>query len=178
MIVRTMSVAGNTQVRTWGRVMALAFILFFPGLPCYATQTGDSLNVTFQGTLKRKPCYINNNQTINISFGKVGVNKINGNLYKQLIGYTLTCPDQDQSAQLTMVLNGQQTTYNPAAIETSVPGLGILILKNDHPMKIGERSSISHSTPPKLEAVPVQQTGVTLTAGDFHAAATLLAEYQ
>lgn len=177
-IIRTMSVAGNTLARTRAGVIVLAFMLFLPGLPCHATQTGDSLNVTFQGTLKRKPCRISNSQAINITFGKIGVSKINGSNYKMPINYTLTCIDQDETAQLTMVLQGQQTSYNQAAIQTSVSGLGILILKDGEPMKIGDRSSISHSTPPRLEAVPVQETGIILAAGDFQAAATLLAEYQ
>ncbi|MDH1321536.1 fimbrial protein [Enterobacter bugandensis] len=178
MIVRTMTLAGYTQARTRAGVMALAFTLFFPGLPCRASQTGDSLSVTFHGTLKRKPCRISNNQTINISFGKIGTRKIDGINYKQPIAYTLTCEDQDPSAELTMMLNGRPTSYNAAAIETSVPGLGILILKDDQPMKIGERTSISQSSPPTLQAVPVQQQGSILAAGNFQATATLLAEYK
>jgi len=181
MMVRTTTAIGNILVCTRAgtiSVMALALSLLLPGLASAAFQTGDTLNVKFHGTLKRKPCYISNNLAIDIPFGKIGVSKVDGINYKRPIEYTLQCADQDPSAQLTMRLQGKSTSYNDAAIETNSTGLGILILKDGLPMKIGEKIPIVQGTPPLLQAVPVKQQGITLTAGDFSAVATLLAEYQ
>lgn len=181
MMVRAMTAAADSLLCTRAGtfpVMVLALGFLVSGLVSAAGQSGDSLSVNFHGTLRRKPCHISNDQIINISFGKIGVRKVDGNNYKQPISYTLECGDPDQTAQLTMTLQGTSTSYNASAIRTSADGLGILILKDGAPMKFGEKTPIKQSTLPVLEAVPVKQPDTTLAAGDFVATATLLAEYQ
>ncbi|MCK6964553.1 fimbrial protein [Enterobacter bugandensis] len=181
MTARTMITADNTLVRTKaGAISVMVLVLCFlaSGKVSAAEPTGDSLSVQFHGVLKRKPCHISNDQIINISFGKIGVHKVDGHNYKQVIGYSLICDDPDPSAQVTMTLQGIPTSYNASAIKTSINGLGILILKDGTSMKFGDKTPIKMSSPPLLEAVPVRQPNTALAAGDFQATATLLAEYQ
>lgn len=142
-----------------------------------ADQQGDTLKVAIHGVLKRIPCVINNNKVIAIDFGNVGVNKVDGENYKQKIDYTLECEDRDEMASLNMTLRGAQTSYNTGAITTNVPGLGIEILQNGSPVTINKSFIIDFNNPPVLEAVPVS-SGATLSEGAFNATATLLAEYE
>lgn len=159
------------------KLLAALPLLFLFSFETYADQTGDTVNVTIHGTLKRQPCHISNDENIAIEFGNVGINKIDGERYKQPISYTLECEDPDAAATLNMTLKGTQTDYNTGAITTTIPGLGIEILQNGAPVKINESFVIDYNNPPTLEAVPVS-SGAALTEGAFSATATLLAEYE
>lgn len=152
-------------------------LLFVFNFGVSADQQGDTLKVKIHGVLKRIPCVINNNKVITIDFGNVGVNKIDGENYKQKINYTLECEDRDETASLMMTLLGAQTSYNPGAINTNVTGLGIEIKQNGTPVTINKSFIIDFDNPPVLEAVPVS-SGATLNEGAFNATATLLAEYE
>lgn len=154
-------------------VLLLLFVNFFSS----AEQTGDTLSVVIHGTLKRKPCHINNDGVIAVEFGNVGINKVDGERYKQTIPYTLECDDPDETVNLNMTLKGTQTAYDSGAIETSVSGLGIEIQQNGTPVVINQPFVIDYSRPPVLEAVPVS-SGAPLIEGAFSATATLLAEYE
>ncbi|KAB8312815.1 fimbrial protein [Erwinia endophytica] len=157
--------------------LGILFISLFLSFCSYADQTGDSVKVTMHGILKRRPCHISNDQVIEISFGNVGVNKIDGERYKQPISYQLECEDPDATAALIMTLKGTQTSFNTSAITTSVSGLGIELLQNGSPATLNQGFTIDYNSPPTLEAVPVS-SGATLQEGTFSATATLLAEYE
>lgn len=155
-----------------------AIILPFVLIPSsFAVQKGDTVNVKIHGTLKRKPCHINNDNIIYIEFGNVGIRKVDGKRYIQDIKYTLECEDPDQSANLIMTLKGTPASYNTGAINTNVTGLGIEILQNGTPVKINQPFVIDYNSSPALQAVPVS-SGVALNEGAFNATATLLAEYE
>ncbi|MGK3141809.1 fimbrial protein [Pantoea sp. C2G6] len=173
----------STRLYTLLRPLLGVIVLQFFTIPLsfaaetYATQTGDTVNVTIHGTLKRKPCYINNDGIIAIDFGNVGVNKIDGKNYIKTIDYTLECEDPDETANLKMTLAGTQTTYDKGAITTSVDGLGIELLQNGTAVVINQSFVIDYNKPPVLQAVPVT-SGASLSEGAFTATATLLAEYE
>lgn len=155
----------------------LGISLLVPSLG-QANQTGDSRSVTFHGTLKSKPCYIDDDGDIYVHFGNVGVNKVDGEHYIQDVPYTLRCEDANSSETLKMSLKGSQAGFEESALQTDVNGLGIRILRDGEPLKINDAIAINYEKPPKLQAVPVQQSGVALTARDFSATATLLTEYE
>ncbi|WP_293770409.1 fimbrial protein [uncultured Pantoea sp.] len=159
------------------KYISVIAIIFFVIPFCFAVQTGDTLDLKIHGTLKRKPCHINNDGMIYIEFGNVGIKKIDGKRYIQDINYTLECEDPDDSANLKMTVKGAQTSYNTGAINTNIPGLGIGILQNGLPVIINQPFVIDYNSPPVLKAVPVA-SGVTLYEGAFNATATLLAEYE
>lgn len=161
-------------------MLAMAFTLTasFSSRPAQAAQVGDSRSVTFHGTLRKKPCHIANDGDIYIHFGNVGIHKLDGQRYLQDIPYTLKCDETDPSWVLKMTLKGTQSGFENTALKTNANGLGIRILEEGLPLEINKAFDISYDSPPKLQAVPVQQNNVRLVEQDFSATATLLAEYE
>lgn len=174
----------NRRLRT-GRApsggFALLVTLMVVGLSAscvQAEQFGDSVDVKFHGTLKKKPCLIDNDGDIYVHFGNVGVKRVDGQRYMQPVPYTIHCEETDPTWQLTLSVNGTQAGFENTALGTDATGLGIRILQNGVPMEINRAIPINVGSPPTLQAVPVQQSGVTLPEQAFTATATLLAEYQ
>jgi type 1 fimbria pilin len=143
-----------------------------------ATQTGDQVDVTFHGVLKRRPCHINNDRPIEVHFGNVGVDKVDGVRYKQALSYSVVCDAPDPNAVMTLMVKGTPTGFDPAAVSTSANGLGIQILQNSQPFVLNQQiRGINHPPLPTLEVVPVKDPAVALAESRFTATATLLAEY-
>ena len=141
--------------------------------------SGASANLTFSGTLNEPPpCTIDNGNTIEVDFGDVGVKRVDGVKYRRGVGYAINCGADTLPWELKLSVNGTATSFDGAAVQTSVPALGIRIFQNDRPFPLNAPLDINLSSPPTLEVVPVQQPGATLTPARFTAVATLLAEYQ
>lgn len=146
--------------------------------PALAVATGDSRDIAFHGTLKIHPCHINNDRDLSIHFDNVGIHKVDGQRYKQTIGYQLVCDDIDPSWRLTMIVKGSAASFDASALSTNATGLGIQIRQNGQPFEINKALDITYQNPPTLEAVPVKDPNVSeLSEGAFSATATLLAEY-
>ncbi|QGH61589.1 fimbrial protein [Serratia proteamaculans] len=163
--------------RQYGGLALLLILGCGGGMPAQADQVGDSLTVNFHGTLKKKPCHIAGDRDIEVHFGNVGINKVDGLRYLQPVPYTLTCDELNKSWTLMLSLKGTAAEFEKTALKTNATGLGIRILKDGKPMEINTSVAIDYASPPKLQAVPVQQSGVTLPEQDFSATATLMAEY-
>ncbi|AKA80961.1 Minor fimbrial subunit StfE [Pseudomonas synxantha] len=138
-----------------------------------------SANLTFSGTLNEPPpCTIDAGNTIEVDFGDVGVKRVDGVKYRQGLSYTISCGTDTLPWALKLSVNGTATTFDGAAVQTSVPALGIRVFQNNLPFALNTPLEISLSSPPVLEVVPVKQPGATLAPARFTAVATLLAEYQ
>lgn len=136
-------------------------------------------NMKFHGALVNPPaCTINDNQPINVEFGNVGVNKIDGVNYTQDVDYQITCDDEDEGSDLYLSLMGDVTSYDAAAIATNVNGLGIEIKEGGKAFDLNSQVKVDASSPPKLTAVPVKKDNAELSVGEFSATATLKAFYQ
>lgn len=145
----------------------------------FAAQAAD--NITFHGTLISPPnCTISNGKTIEVAFGNVLINKIDGTHYMQDVPYEITCDStvRDDSMTMTLTLSGSATDFNQAAVGTSVQGLGIEIRQDDKPFTLGSTITVNESAIPVLKAVPVKKSGADLTEGDFDASAILQVDYQ
>lgn len=136
-------------------------------------------NLFFRGIIiDPPPCLINNEKQIDIDFGdKLGINKIDGNNYRQKINYTIECYSDPSAAMLLLTVTGKVMSGDKSAIQSSKPGLGIRLLENNRHIHIGQGWVINTSTPPLLEAVPVADAKIQLVEGDFVASASLMAEY-
>jgi len=123
---------------------------------------------------------INNDKPIVVDFGNsLGVNKIDGDKYRQTIDYNLTCDADSPTAGLSLVLTtSNQSTFDTAAVNASMTGLGIRLSVDDSPGEFGKSYPVDIEHPPVLAAVPVKDPAVTLAAGSFTASATLQAVYQ
>lgn len=139
----------------------------------------SSRDVQFHGTLKERECIISNDKLIEIHFGEVGINKIDGNNYKQPLPYTVSCDDPQNATQTLMLsLQGNQSTFDTAGLETTVRGLAIRIYKEGMPMDLNKPVVITYNALPRLDVAPEKDGTTDLTAQGFTATATLLAEYQ
>lgn len=140
---------------------------------------GASANLTFSGTLNEPPpCTIDAGNTIEVDFGDVGVQRVDGEKYRKGVGYTISCGTDTLPWVLKLSVNGTSTTFDGAAVQTSVPELGIRIFQNNLPFALNKPLNITLSSPPTLDVVPVKRPGAILTPARFSAVATLLAEYQ
>ena len=155
---------------------ALLCIGILPG----AWGKNNEADVNFRGTLiEPPPCVINEGGAVDVDFGeRVGVNKVDGNNYRQPIDYRISCDPNAGRWSLLLTLRGTATAFDRAAVQTGKADLGIRVYQDDKPFTLGEMLTIDASAPPRLEAVPVKRPGATLTEGGFEATATLLAIYQ
>lgn len=138
-------------------------------------------NLQFSGTLIERPtCTVNNEETIEIRFGDVAIDKIDGSNYLKTIGLYVYCdgPNKDNVFMETVTFGGTATDFNPAAIDTDVEGLGIEIRQNGTPLAVGDVLKFADLDFPTLQAVPVKKSGVSLPEGAFEAWATVKVEYQ
>lgn len=147
-------------------------------VPAALAAGGD---MTFRGKLiEPPPCTVNNGNGIpEVDFGnKVGVKKVNGINYIQDIKYNLVCDPNLNGWALKLKLTGNKTGFDDAAVQTNITDLGIQIQHDGQRFVLGSELSITPGNIPKLQAVPVQKPGATLTEGPFDAAVTLQADYQ
>lgn len=146
-----------------------------------ASQTGDNVSVNFQGEFTIvTACTIKNDQAIDVAFGEVGVNKVDGANYKQVIPYTVDCKGATDNSPLSLMMSGTAEDYDDAAVTTSADGLGIRIEANGQPMSLNKPLSTTLGALQSLTltAVPVKDPVKTLSEGIFSATATLTANYQ
>ncbi|ECW1618960.1 fimbrial protein, partial [Salmonella enterica] len=97
------------------------------------TQFACADNLTFHGKLINPPaCTINNGETLEVSFGSVIIDNIDGVNYLTEIPWTLTCDSSFRDDALTFTLSylGTATPYSANALTTNVPELGIELQQN------------------------------------------------
>ncbi|MEX2950832.1 fimbrial protein [Serratia fonticola] len=141
---------------------------------CYA------VNMSFKGTLiEPPPCTVNGGLDINVSFNKVGVNKIDGDAYRQDIVLKLDCIAAAPPWTLALMLSTTSVaSFSSSTIQSSIEGLGIKVYLDGQPLPFDKAIEINPSQLPRLEAVPISYPGVELTEGKFTASATLAVQYQ
>ncbi|MBP2169257.1 type 1 fimbria pilin [Erwinia toletana] len=138
----------------------------------------ESVAVNFRGTLIEPPaCTINGGQRIDIEFGNVRDELIDGQNYIQAINYQLNCPDAPAPLILTLSIQGGLAEFDPTAVNTNLRELGIRVLHDGIPLEINTPIMLDITRPPLLQAVPVKRNGTTLSPGRFAAVATLYAGY-
>ncbi|SIR20466.1 fimbrial protein [Aeromonas hydrophila] len=143
-----------------------------------ADPVGTSANfINFRGAVVETiPCIINNGQLIQLDFGQgIVIRNLDGQRYSQTIDYDIQCGD---SGVVRLSVIGTSTQFDGAAVQTDVPGLGIRLNRGGQPFTLNSPVVINPASPPVLTAVPVADPGQAPSPGAFHAAATLLADYQ
>ncbi|QXB90706.1 fimbrial protein [Providencia rettgeri] len=143
-------------------------------------------NWLFDGTLIIPPvCQLGHEDPIRVSFGKVGVRKVDGHLFKQNIPYQLNCQgDLNQPWDITLSFNATLagSGFDNATLRTSsllnVNKLGIQIQKDGVPLELNKAFAIDTGHLPVLSAVPIKRTGVDLVGDDFTAQGTFAIAFQ
>lgn len=147
-------------------------------LPCHPGWAAS--NMAFNGTLiEPPPCTISDGGIIDVDFqDRVGISKINGVNYLKNIDFSIACNPTTNPWEMRLTVSGIVASYDAAAVQTNINGLGIRLVQNGLPFTLDTPVVITRGSTLVLQAVPVKQPGVTLTEGTFQATATLLAEYQ
>lgn len=143
-------------------------------------------NWAFDGTLILPPvCQLGHSDPIRVSFGKVGVRKVDGNLFKRDIPYQLDCQgDINQPWDVTLTFAGTLagTGFDNATLRVNSilnnGKLGIQIQKDGVPLELNQAFAINSANPPRLSAVPVKRAGTELIGDDFTATGTLTIDFQ
>lgn len=138
-------------------------------------------DMMFHGTLiEPPPCTINDGNQVEVDFGdRIGINKVDGENYRQRLNYQITCDGTaGNNWALTLSLSGSAAGFDPESLLTNKAGLGIRVYQNDKPFTPNSVLKINLASPPRLEAVPIKQAGTTLKEGAFEAWATLRADYE
>lgn len=124
-------------------------------------------------------CKINNGLPLDIKFGEMRIDKIDGNAYQQPITFTLECSNLPSNA-LKLQWQGAAAAFDSGALKTSAPGLGIAFLNVS-----GKRLNINsqwitfnYPAVPVLTAVPIRDKNSVLSGGSFSASAALVVEIQ
>lgn len=139
-------------------------------------------NMSFRGTLlEYPPCEINGGQPVEIDFGEVGINKIDGENYTR--AFTLSYDCEGASTDKILRYMGNATSFDPAAVQSNVADFGIRLAHRTPegrviPLTVGSTllltSDMGSST---FVVTPVKKAGAELQEGAFNAGATLQLNY-
>ena len=144
-----------------------------------AAAAGTSAAARFYGTLVVVECTINNGTKQAVSFGDaVGIHRVDGKRYEQPVPFSVSCQNYGGTdvPALTLTLEGTATSFNDAAVATSVSGLGIEIRRNGVAQPLNSAVQFDYKNVPVLTAVPVADPSVDLSAQAFTATLKLTVE--
>lgn len=156
-------------------MVLLAVVLICPSA---GAKTGES-PVKFHGTLTIVDCTVNDNKDQAVDFGDaVGVHRIDGKRYSQHVPFNVACtaPDKGSIPPLTLTLSGIVTTFDKAAVTTTVDGLGIELQRDGTPQELNTPITVDYAHLPVLTAVPVLEPGRKLKAQPFKGGVRLIVE--
>lgn len=136
--------------------------------------------VSFGGVLNESlPCSIGNDAVMEVDFGEaVVIKKIDGVQYRHDIAYQITCSASANLVRLSF--EGVPVAFDTSAVQTSVAGLGIRLLRDGQPFMMNTPVTVDMQNLPVLSVVPVVPSDPTQwpSPGGFSALATLRADYQ
>ncbi|WP_321838102.1 fimbrial protein [Pseudomonas kulmbachensis] len=140
-------------------------------------------NMQFSGTLLARPtCTVSDKGgRMGVRFGNINVNRIDGEQFRRAIPYQINCPGTSTGTtwRMRLTLKGNPAGFEPKALQTSVPDLGIKVMFDGTALapELPRFVQITPTAVPLLEAVPVKLTGSELPNMGFTASALLLAEF-
>ncbi|WP_273830949.1 fimbrial protein [Serratia bockelmannii] len=163
------TLTGHRQV--WR--MLVGMLVALPMLAWAAPSAKVTVKVT---VVAPPPCVINNNRPIEVEFGDVMTTRVNGNNYNMPVNYTLDCTGATSNA-MKLQVQGAGAAFDTTVLQTTTPGLGIELRQGDTKLDVNSWLNFTYPTKPELWAVPVKDSGVTLTGGEFSAGATMKVDY-
>lgn len=122
------------------------------------------------------PCVINNNKTIDVDFGTILRDRLDGKNYRRDVNYTLDCKDQTTN-EMRLSVRGNPVTFDNSALQTNISGLGISLVANGEKLGINDWLRFTYPNKPALTAIPVINKDSPPAGGDFQASATLVVAY-
>ncbi|HAT4913351.1 TPA: fimbrial protein [Serratia marcescens] len=149
--------------------------LFLGMLPIFAL--ADSAITVSVTIVAPPPCIINDDRPIEVEFGDVMTTRVDGDNYKMPVNYTLLCAKASSNA-MKLQVQGNVASFDGKVLQTNKAGLGVQLLQGDSKLAVNSWLNFTYPNAPALWAVPVKQSGVTLTGGEFTAGATMKVAYQ
>lgn len=123
------------------------------------------------------PCTINDDQPIEVDFGDVMTTRVDGINYRMPVNYALSCSNASSNA-MKLQVNGSGASFDSTLLRTNKTGLGIELRQGNNKLPVNRWLSFTYPQKPELWAIPVKQSGTTLTGGEFTAGATMKVAYQ
>lgn len=149
--------------------------------------TSASGEMSLRGTLLDSvPCDINNGEALSVDFGEVGVNKIDGVRYQQVLSFPVNCQGKYSGPPFRFIYSGQVSDFDPAALKTTADGLGVKLKSqcNGHDyceLEIGGYQGVNmmgmETQLLNFLVVPVKNKGAVLEPGEFNANASFRLDY-
>ena len=139
-------------------------------------------------------CTINGGQTIEVEFGDLPGNGLDGNNFEKTVPLTFQCKGgefEGNALKINLGISGKAASFSDEYLRTTkdgyqggavIPDLGIKFKQLD-----GSQMSINKFYPVSMQgnigdwgfiAAPVSPAGADVAAGDFYATATIVAEFQ
>lgn len=158
--------------------MLICTLLWQPALMVGAATQPDVFTFTMTANVvESASCNLNEGKDVDVSFGdQVDIGQIDGLNYKTPVAYNFRC-DRVGKNSVTLEIVGAEASFGQGMLAVR-PGLGIRILNSDVLQPINKPFIIDANNPPALIAVPVKDSSVTLTPGDFEATATIKVIYE
>lgn len=147
-------------------------------LACLSMMSQAATTVTVKVTVVKPPCTVNGNKPIEVDFGDVMTTRIDGSNYRQPVIYTLSCTGGDAWNAMKLQVQGSAASFDATALGSDKAGLAVRLQNGTTTLPVNSWLNFTYPSKPALWAVPVMQSGVTLTGGMFTAAATLNVDYQ
>lgn len=123
------------------------------------------------------PCVINGDRPIEVEFGEVMTTRVDGKNHRTPVSYSLSCSRQSNNA-MKLQVQGTGAPFDTSVLKTNKTGLGIQLRQGDSKLALNSWLNFTYPDAPELWAVPVKQSGVTLSGGEFTAGATMKVAYQ
>lgn len=145
------------------------------------------ITAEFHGKLIEMPCAINNDATLEFDFGRVGINKIDGDT-KRGITEPLKVECQENITDLSLILevSGTQMSSSPSKsniLKTNVANLGVAIVNGNNdeaielnkPYTIGKGGSVVF---PLKAVLTKDDDSLPIAVGVLNTTATVVASYE
>ncbi|WP_426766910.1 fimbrial protein [Erwinia aphidicola] len=138
----------------------------------------ESRTITISMTvLEPPPCTINGGKTIEVDFGEVIADDLDGIQFARAVNIDLSCRGQSKN-QLRLQFQGTPDKAMANYLQTNREGLAIKFSRSGQLLPLNSWLNFNWPDVPELRAAPVISNKKMLTGGTFSASATLRVEYQ
>lgn len=141
----------------------------------WAGKEVSRLPVSISGVIVEPTCTITPSGAIGVEFNNVDVVRVSSGAYQKKINISVSCT---QNAAVKMTLKAKSSTFDQAAILTSVSGLGVKISRSGGQVwKPDEQVLTKSASNNSITATLVSKPGSSLKEGKFSATATISVAY-
>lgn len=135
----------------------------------------STVELSITATVTAPTCTLNSGNAVNIDFGTVPADEIDGEKNSKSIDYNIQCTGQ---RDLKIKLQGTGSGFNSNLLMTDNDNVGIKFAQNETALNLNTYVTFSSDDPPGLSAVLVKKPGGNVTGGRFTATGYLVMDYQ